>query len=250
MKKLLLMALVAVSMTVNAEGENENVILNDANAATFVDDDDVEFTRNGIKLGKGADENDTWSMHFNIGVNIPTGAPSGVDFAPFRSWEIGWTITQYDWTPKKSKTTISAGLGIISRNYTLSGHDMMFGKENGIIVVGHRPGEFSELSSSIYTFGFQMPLLIKQRFSKNFAISVGAQLNWYCYNRVSNNYENGDNQYDISTKDIGCRPLTVDILGIIDVAKSFGFYCKYSPMTVLKKDRGPEFKSISAGIYF
>ena len=177
MKKLLLMALVAVSMTANAEAKNENVILNDANVAT-VDDDEV--TGNGIKIGKGVDENDTWSMHFNIGVDIPTGVPSGVDFAPFRSWEIGWTIAQYDWTPKKSKTTLSAGLGIEFRDYTLSGHDMMFGKEDGKITVRHRPGEISDLSSSIYTFGFQMPLLIKQRFSKNFAISFGAQVNWYC----------------------------------------------------------------------
>lgn len=253
MKKLLLLAFLAVGMTVNAEEKNEDVVLNDANTATFAvtddDDDDDSVTDNGIKIGKGADENDTWSMHFNIGVNIPV-STHGLDFAPFRSWEFGWTACQYDWTPKKSKTTLSAGLGLSFRNYTLSGHDDMFGKVSDVVVVGKRDGSISELSSSIYTFGFSMPVLVKQRFGKNFAISVGAQLNWYCYGRVNNNYEIGDDRIDVSTKGIGYRPITVDILGIVHIAKSFGFYCKYSPMSVMKKDRGPEFKSISAGIYF
>ena len=250
MKKLLLMAFLAVGMTANAEEKNDNVVLNDANVVTFaVADDDDEFTDNGLKIGKGVDENDTWSMHFNIGVDIPV-STNGLDFAPFRSWEFGWTVGQYDWTPKNSKTTLSAGLGLSFRNYTLSGHDNMFVKIGDVVGVAKRDGNVSELSSSIYTFGFSMPLLVKQRFSKNFAVSVGAQLNWYCYGRVNNQYEMGDDEFNVNTKGIGYRPITVDIVGIIHVAKSFGFYCKYSPMSVMKKDKGPEFKSISAGIYF
>lgn len=29
-----------------------------------------------------------------------------------------------------------------------------------------------------------------------------------------------------------------------------GLYCKYSPMSVMKKNYGPDFKSVSVGIYF
>ena len=142
------------------------------------------------------------------------------------------------------------GLGLNWRNYTLSGHDKMFVKANDLVGVVDRDGSVSELSSRVHTSGLSMPLLIKQRFGKNFAISLGALLNWNYYARLSNYYEVGDHEMDDQTKKIGERPITVDILGIVHVAKGFGVYCKYSPMSVFKKDKGPDFKSLSVGFYF
>ena len=237
MKKLMIFAFMLIGMTANAAVEVENV------------DDDSTITNNGVKIANGADEDDAWSMHLNIGVNIPT-STHGLDFAPFRSWEIGWTVAQYDWTLKNQKTTLSAGAGISLRDYTLSGHDKLFVVADKQVGVGERDGNISELSSSIYTFGFSVPVLVKQRFSKNFAISLGAQLNWNVYGRVHNHYETGDDEVDVSTRGLKYRPLTVDLIGIVHVAKSFGFYCKYSPMSVMKKNYGPEFKSVSVGVYF
>ena len=77
MKKLMIFAFMLIAMTANAAVENV--------------ENDSTITSNGIKIANGSDEDDTWSMHFNIGVNIPTNT-QGVDFAPFRSWEIGWTV--------------------------------------------------------------------------------------------------------------------------------------------------------------
>ena len=250
MKKVLLMAFLAVGMMANAEEQNENVILNDANIVTFAANDDVETNDGGVKIAKGADEDDRWSMHISVGVNIPTGAPDGVDFAPFRSWEFNWTILQYDYTPGKSKTTFSAGLGVNWRAYTLKGHNYGFNKLGDVVVVGHPDSGLDDFSSNIHTTSLSMPLLVKQRFGKNFAISLGAQLNWNYYARIHNYYEQGDNELDIYTKKIGERPFTVDVLGIVHLAKGFGIYCKYSPMSVLKKDKGPDFKSLAVGFYF
>ena len=241
MKKLLLFVMLAVGMTAYAQ------------------DMDVKYvdTSNdgGVKLGQGADEDDHWTMHFAVGVDIPV-STDGLDFAPFRSWDINFTVVQYDWTPKNSKTTLSAGLGLNWRNYTLSGHDKMFDKlsintsNDEVVTVHNRPGEYSELSSRVHTVGLSMPLLVKQRFGKNFAISLGAQLNWNYYARLNNEYEIGDHEIEDLTKKIGQRPITVDILGIVHVAKGLGIYCKYSPMSVFKKDKGPDFKSLSVGFYF
>ena len=241
MKKLLLFVMLAVGMTAYAQ------------------DMDVKYvdTSNdgGVKLGQGADEDDHWTMHFAVGVDIPV-STDGLDFAPFRSWDINFTVVQYDWTPKNSKTTLSAGLGLNWRNYTLSGHDKMFDKlsintsNDEVVTVHNRPGEYSELSSRVHTVGLSMPLLVKQRFGKHFAISLGAQLNWNYYARLNNYYEIDDHEIDDLTKKIGQRPITVDILGIVHIAKGFGVYCKYSPMSVFKKDKGPDFKSLSVGFYF
>jgi hypothetical protein len=236
MKKLFLMAFLAIGMTAHAEP-----IVN-------IDDDENE-NKGGINLGQGQDDNDRWSMHLSLGVDVPTGAPDGIKFAPFRSWEFNWTILQYDYTPKKWKTTFSAGLGFNWRAYTLRGHDKMFDKAGNHIIVEDNIFFYDNLSSNVHTTSLSMPLLVKQRFSRNFAISVGAQLNWNFYGRIHNYYETGDDEIDVYTKDMGQRPFSVDILGIIHVWE-LGVYCKYSPMSILKTDRGPEFQSLAFGIYF
>ena len=138
MKKTFLMALLAVAMTANAEEKNDNIVLNEGNMVMLAEDDPENTNDGGVKIAKGKDEDDRWSFHVNVGVDIPTGTSSDVDFAPFRSWEFGFTFVQYDYTPKKSKTTLSAGLGLSFRNYTLSGHDKMLDKVDNKIVVGDR----------------------------------------------------------------------------------------------------------------
>ena len=252
MKKLLLMAFLTVGLTANAEEKNECVVLNDADAATFavIDDDDVITDDGGVKIANGKDEDDRWSMHIAVGVNIPTGAPDGVKFAPFRSWEFNWTIIQYDYTPKNLKTTFSAGLGLNWRAYTLKGHNDGFFKVGDVVSVSHPEGGLDNFSSNIHTTAITMPLLVKQRFGKDFAISLGAQLNWNYYARIHNHFEQGDEDTDISVSSIGQRPITVDVLGIVHFSKGFGCYFKYSPMSVLKKDRGVDFKSLAVGFYF
>ena len=244
MKKLLLMALMAVAMTANAEDKNENMIVSD----------DVVTDDGGVKIGKGKDDDDRWSMHVALGVNIPNKA-DGKSFAPFRSWEFNLTLLQYDYTPAKSNTTLSAGLGFNWRTYTLSGHENGFAKYDDYVIVGETIEKFDKFSSNIHTAALTLPLLVKQRFSKNFAISLGAQVNWNFHARIHNYLEQVDDEQDTYTeldtytKKIGQRPITVDVLGILHFGK-LGIYCKYSPMSVLKKDRGVEFKSFAAGIYF
>lgn len=243
MRKLFLMALLAVGMSANAQ---------------FLEDKNNEFGNvGGVNLGDGVDENDSWTLHVNFGVNVPTSVPDDIEFAPFRSWEIGVTVLQYDYTPKNWKTTFSAGLGFDWRNYTLKGHDEQFEKfpankikkPNDCVYVVTPVDKCDARSSRIHTVSLSMPLLVKQSFSKNFAISVGAQLNWNFRAHIHNYYEEGDIEISEDTKKIGQRPFTVDFLGIVHVHK-FGIYCKYSPMSVLKTDRGPEFKSLAFGLYF
>ena len=235
MKKVLLLAFLAVGMTAYAQEVDEKT----------VEIKYVEVNDGGIKL----DEDNNWKMHLYVGVDIPVSAPDGVDFAPFRSWEIGLTVAQYEYTPKNSKTTLCAGIGVDWRNYTLSGHDKMFEKVNDIVGVFDRQGKMSELTSRISTTSLSLPLMVKQSFSKDFAISLGAQFNWNFYSRLNNYYEENDNEIDIQTKKIGERPITIDVLGMLHFG-DFAVYCKYSPMSVLKKDKGPDFKSLAVGIYF
>lgn len=46
------------------------------------------------------------------------------------------------------------------------------------------------------------------------------------------------------------RPVTVDALAVVKIPKLPGLYCKYSPMTVFKDNRGPKMRQLSFGIMF
>lgn len=98
-------------------------------------------------------------------------------------------------------------------------------------------------------FSINLPLLFTQSIGKKFSVTLGPVVNFNVYGALNNRFEQGDDDYDITTHDIDYRPVTVDILGVIDY-DGFGVYCKYAPMTVFKKDRGPEFKSLTFGLYF
>lgn len=237
MKKIFFMAFLAFTMNANAQ-ESNNVEATETDSV-----DTYSYTVPDVD-----DANDV-SFHGFIGVNIPTNVPEGFDFAPFRSWEFDLTFVQYDFTPRNTKTTLSAGFGFGFRFYTLSGHDNMLYKDNGVVKVTKRAGEMSNLKARINTLNFNVPLLVQQRFSKNFAVSLGAMVNWNFWNRINNDYEIGDQEYDISTKNIGFRPVTVDVLGVLHFADDFGVYVKYSPMSAFKKNRGPEFKALTIGLY-
>lgn len=230
MKKLLfMMAFVAAGMTANAE--------------TFVADEGD----NTEKKSKVISDDDNWTMRFDLGINIPVSVPDGMSFAPFRSWELNWTVFEYNFLPSTSSTAIKAGLGFNWRAYTLRGHDKLFYKEDGVVKVGPRDPYMDELSSNIHTTALTIPVLLKQNFSKKFAVSVGGQFNWNYYARVHNYYETGDDEVDVYTKKIGQRKVTVDVLGIVSYG-NMGIYCKWSPMSVLDKNEGPDFKSLAVGI--
>ena len=229
-KKLLLFVLLVLALSARAEDINHG----------------------GLALESFSD--DRWALHVSGGLSIPTGAPDGVDFSTWRSWETNLTPVQYEYTPRNTPMTFSVGLGVTWRRYALKGDDMGFFKVDDLIVVSHADPldgstTLDKFSSQIRTTSLSMPLLAKYNFSQTFAVSLGVQLNWNFYGRVYNHYSQGDHDVDMYTKKIGQRPFTVDVLGIFHVL-GVGIYCKYSPMKVLKKDRGPEFNAVSIGVYF
>lgn len=222
MKKLLWMALMAVCMTANAQ-DKKNVVL---------------------KEGK----NDNWTMQVGVGLNFITGAPGEYEFAPFKSWDIQWTVLQYNYKPKGAKQTYSIGLGLNWRNYGLKDNNTSFQKVNDVVGLGKFPANAGSRYSAVHTLGINIPLLFTQDIGKKVSFSVGPIVSFNAWGWVNNDYDIGDDNFDISTRKIGQRPVTVDIMGVLEY-EEFGIFCKYSPMSVFKKDRGPEFQSITLGLY-
>lgn len=235
MKKLLFAALMAVAIP--------------ANSATLTGaDGDEKESKNGITLSER--DYDRWSMDVAVGVNVPIDVPEGYKFAPFNSWNIDFTVLQYNYRPKHAKQTYSIGAGFGWHNFGLKDNRTMFVKDaNGVVGLGQFETNADNRNSRFHEVAFIMPLLFNQQLGKKTSISVGAQLNLNFFGRLNYSYTLDDTEYDISKKDIDYRVFNVDLMAIFHW-NGIGIYGKYSPMSVFKKDRGPEFKSLSFGLYF
>lgn len=237
----------AVCMTANAE-EIENVnVVNGTNEMAAPADNKKGKTETDLVLKDG--ENDKWTMHLGVGVNLVTGAPDAYEFAPFKSWDIQWTVVQYNYTPKNAKQTYSIGLGLNWRNYGLKDNGTAFLKAGDVVGLGAFPSNAGSRYSSVQTLAISVPLLFTQKVSKDVSITVGPIVNFNAGGWVKRSYEEGDNDIEVSTSKIGQNPVTVSAFGMVDI-DGFGLFCKYSPMNVFKKDRGPEFNSFTLGFYF
>ena len=229
MKKLLWMALLAVAFSANA----------------YADGDD-EKKETDIVLSKS--KNHSLEMHFGAGVNIVSGAPDGYEFATFSSWDFQFTPFQYEYKPEGASQTYSVGLGFNWRNYGLKDNNTCFEKIDDVVMLREFPINSGERASKVHTFAINIPLLFTQNIGKNFSISVGPIVNFNVSGWVTNDYELNNKEFKVTTRKIGQRPVTVDIMGIFDIY-GLGVFCKYSPMNVFKKDRGPEFRSFTVGLY-
>lgn len=191
------------------------------------------------------------STHVSVGVNIGLGTPDGMSVKPFKSWDLNWTVFQYDYSPKKALQTYSAGVGIGWHNYGI-GSGSMFSKDaDGVVVVGDYPAGVSSKYSRFHSFSISVPLQFTQKFDRKgkYALSVGPVINFNVSGHLTTGYDQGDVEHNMTTKKIDYRPVTVDIRAIMKL-DGIGIYARYSPMTVFKKDRGPEFRSLSLGLYF
>lgn len=226
-KNLILLAMLAAGMT------------------AFAADGDAPKTDFAWKSGETVD----WTAHFRVGVNVPTGTPDGYKFAPFRSWDLEITFLQMDWNPGKGRQTYSIGLGYGWHNYTLKDNGTMFQKVGSVTGLGQFASTMSDTYSRLHVGSISMPVLFTQKIGKKQGLSIGGEVNFNVSGHLSNGYEQGDDYTRIQTSSIGLRPVTVDIMGIYDFG-GLAIYAKYSPMNKFKKDRGPEFKSLSFGLYF
>lgn len=183
-----------------------------------------------------------------LGFSAPTGAPDGLGFAPFRSTE--WTIgLRYKYTPKKALQTYSVGLWAKWSSYALSKDKMFVMDDSHVVGVGAFPDKSSSKRSAINIFSLSVPFLFTQKFGHKscWSFTLGPVVNFNLKGRINNEYTVGDYENDIYVKGIEYRPVTIDLMGMVTY-KKVSAYFKYSPMSVLKKDMGPQFHALSFGV--
>jgi hypothetical protein len=137
-----------------------------------------------------------------------------------------------------------------------AGKGMMYKTDNDVVAFGNFNDKYSDTESHIRIFSLSVPFLFTQKFGKKSksSFSLGPVVNFNVRGRINNEWTDENAEWEQSIKEIGQRPVTVDIMGILK-SDGFGLYCKYSPMSVLKKKsengvENPQFHSLTFGLFF
>ena len=273
MKKFVLMTALAVSMAASAAEVSDTTVIDKADKITIMTTDTAQrvtvFGKQGdngyvydqsVPLNKwkmkkkkenkdDADEPSEWDFDLGLGIGVPTSVPDGMSFSPFKSLE--WLLgLRYVYTPKNASQSYSTGLWCNWRDYGLSDSKMFVKGVNDVVELGQFLEGASSKRSSINVFSLSVPFLFTQSFGqkRNFKVTLGPVVCFNLYGRINYSYELGDDNISVNTKGIEYRPVTIDIMGMFTY-KKISAYCKYSPMSVLKKDKGPQFHSLTFGVF-
>lgn len=184
------------------------------------------------------------------------GAPAGLDIEMGKSYEIGIDeIISYRLTSVKAKSHLSIALGVNWRNYRMTANTRFIVDDAGNTTFGQFPDDCQSRYSRIKVFSLTVPLTWYQStrikaLKTTLGFKVGAILNWNSHASVVSCWDDPDGQtIKQGTKHIGQRTFTVDVLAAVKFAPSIGLYVKYSPMKLFKNNQGPDFTTLSTGIY-
>ena len=289
MRKYFMLLALAVATVANATEMNDTVTFSNPTKVTVMTNDSVQKikvtgkkddesfryettvaidkTKTSTKIFKKVAGDDAkWVIDLGIGWSAPTNTPNGHGFAVFRSAEIFFGL-RYCYTPTGKTQTYSTGLWCDWRTYGLphSGKSYINKTKEDIVTFGNYTAEgnddYSGVNSRINIFSLSVPFLFTQKFGKKSksSFSIGPVVNFNLRGRINNDYTDGDNDVEISTKGFDYNVVTVDFMGILK-SGGIGLYFKYSPMSVLKKNsvtaadgtiiENPQFKALSFGLFF
>ena len=273
MRKLLMMMALMAGMTAQANEMNDTTVISKAEKVTIMTSDTIQkiqiLGQDGNadyryeksvplnaykmkKLRKKKDEKETtyFEGDLGVGIGVPTNAPEGYGFAAFKSGEIFLGL-RYCYTPKNALQTYSVGLWFDWRQYGLSTNKMFVKDQYNVVSLENYPEKASSRSSKINIFSLSVPFMFTQKFGQKSKckLMLGPVVNFNVYGRINNSYEMGDVETSDRIKGLEYRPVTIDLMAAFQY-KGIGAYFKYSPMSVLKTDKGPQFRSLTFGLYF
>lgn len=291
MKKLFILMLLAVSATANSANmtESDTLIIRKPQKVRIITGDSVQkikvYGREGeanytyeskiqlvdsnyvsetninkdnwdlkISLGKknwnGKFHNEA-STHVGIGLCNPIGAMFSAPTSVGSSWELFWTICQWDHYTASYKNWYSVGVGIDWRNYRTDGRYYFTKLDDGTLTEAKYPDGYDPRFSRIKVFSLNFPILWGHKFNRNFRLSLGPVINFNTYASIKNRYyDANDKGHKDVFKHIHQKTLTIDMMAVVKLLH-FQVYGKYSPMDILNSSYGSDinFQSVSFGIY-
>lgn len=207
------------------------------------------FHNFGLNLSKKGKS--SWRLVSNglgLGWVTPLNGPAEMNTSMGRSMEWTWMcVLGAQWLYGRHSVTM--GLGLDWRNYTIKGTRYFHKDESGAITVRPYEAGIYNGHSRLLTFALQVPVLYEVKFGRRqrCGFAAGPVINFNAGGSLKTKFEQDDRKYTIKTGGIGQSPVTVDVMGIIHY-QLFGIYARYAPMKVLRTSAALDFQSFSTGI--
>lgn len=210
-----------------------------------------DFTKRTVVNKKDKKGTVETSLHLLLGLTTMLDAPSGYSFKLWPSFECSVGVN-LDWYPFGKHNYWSTGLGIGWRNYRTQ-KDMFWAKNNaGSMELVPYDASQSSTRTTLSAFSLQVPLLYTHNFDNKgeWSVTLGGIVNFNTGAHATRDFDYKDESYEVETKAIGQRPVTIDGFLKIGTPYSFDLYVKYSPNEFFKNGRGPKMHQLSFGFYF
>lgn len=161
-------------------------------------------------------------------------------------WEIGVPdFIAIVWKRRGAEFEIGAGF---SSNIYYAGAGFAYGKTGDRLTLMPIAEGVRREHSRLQTWTFQIPVLYNQKIGHDFMFSLGAVANLNTYAVANTRLELEEGRFlNYSYKGLQQNLLTVDAYASFDIC-GFGMYARWSPMTLFRKQFGPELKGFSIGI--
>lgn len=241
---------IAIHFTNNTDNPNSlSLDIPDPENRTVKSNVGTRRTVFGINLSKkGKSSWNLTSAGLGLGWVTPVNAVPDLNASMGRSMEFTWAmILGVRWS--YGLHSISAGVGIDWRNYTMKNNRYFHKEEDGTISLRNFEPGVEKGSSRLQTFSLQVPILYNIGFkkNKNFGFTFGPIINFNTGGHITTKYSTSISDYSIRTGSIHPSPVTVDIMGVLHW-NWVGIYARYAPMRVLKSSTGLDFSSFSTGL--
>ena len=186
-------------------------------------------------------------MGFNsvVGENVDMGVKMG------KSLEFAWDrIIAVRYSPFGNGFSMSLGFGIGGKEFTINESLYRFaGDKSGVILDAYPEGVYPK-DSKLNIFSLRVPFNLRQKLGDDFSISASAIMNFNTNAKVKSSYVT-ENEVKIEESFSGApvRKVSFDVMGALNY-KCIGVYVKYSPQSVFKLEKGPDFKALTVGFGF
>lgn len=167
----------------------------------------------------------------------------------WKSNELTWTMVLGVRMSHRAHS-LSFGLGLNWQNFVTKGNRYFHKNDDGRISLEAYEEGVTDTRSRIKLFSLQVPVLYGLKFGhkRYMGLQVGPVVNFNTSSSIKTQYKLDGREYSIKTSKIGQRPVTVDALATITY-RSFGVYCRYSPMKKLRTRAELDFGSLSTGLW-
>ena len=153
---------------------------------------------------------------------------------------------------------MSLGFGLDWRNYRITTADVHFAETDGVLSLQRYDSDVYPSNSRLKTFSINVPLMVRQdlpmrMFGMRQYVAVGVSANFVTRSSILTRVHTADgNTLKWTSRDIDCRKVNFDVVGILGVTDAFGLYAKYCPRSILNPSATtlPDFKSFVVGLIF